>query len=322
VKIWPLLACFGGSVIAVVACGARSELPVPRPHQAEDAGPEAGPDVVDAPPDVPPDVPPPPDECADAGITFIYVITSQNDLLRFYPPDGQNGFKTIGFIDCPASQDSTPFSMAVDRKGTAYVVFSPSGELFEVSTLDASCKPTTFAQNQQNFPTTFGMGFSSNAADPGETLFVAGDDLTGPAGAEPLATIDPLTFKLNTVGNFSMMIGNAELTGTGASQLFAFGIDSSDNSTIHLAEIDKPTAKVIDDKFLTLTTAPLPINAWAFAYWGGDFYFFTSANGQMASQVSKYHEGDPVTMQPLPVVAALDGLNIVGAGVSTCAPQQ
>jgi hypothetical protein len=324
VKIWPLLVCFGGSVVAAAACGARSELPVPRPHHAEDAGPDAEPDVVDAPPDVPPDVPPPPDDCADAGVTFVYLMTSQNHLLRFYPPDLPGGFVDLGLIDCPAQSGATPFSMAVDRTGAAYVVFSPSGELFKLSTLTLDCQPTGFVQNQEMFPTTFGMGFSSNPTDPGETLFVAGDYSATPGQGEPLATIDPKTFTLSTVGDFSKVIGNAELTGTGAAQLFAFGIETANNMTIglHLAEIDKTNAAVIDDKFLALSSGTAQITAWAFAFWGGDFYFFTSASGEMSSSVSRYHQGDPVTMQPLPVVATVSELNIVGAGVSTCAPQQ
>ena len=56
---------------------------------------------------------------------------------------------------------------------------------------------------------------------------------------------------------------------------------------------------------------------WAFAYWGGAFYFFTSTDGS-TSIVSRYVPGGPLA---LPTVTTL-GTPVVGAGVSTCAPQQ
>jgi hypothetical protein len=56
-------------------------------------------------------------------------------------------------------------------------------------------------------------------------------------------------------------------------------------------------------------------SAYAFAFWGGDFYFFTSMGGG-SSTVTRYHPDD----DSLKVVATLDR-TIVGAGVSTCAPE-
>lgn len=303
------LAVFGATILTAVACGARSELDVPVPP-ARDAGVDAPPDVVDAPPDVvdaPPDVPVA-DDCLDAGITYIYVITEENFLYAYDPP--ANVFHFRGVIDCPAPPGDTPFSMAVDRQGTAYVVFSPGGDLFRVSTANASCKPTGFLPHQNGFTPTFGMGFSANPSDPGETLYVASDS-TGTM-PERLATIDTTTFDLSVVGPFDKVIGNAELTGTGDSKLYGFGVQSP---TIHLAQIDKDTANILDDVFLSLPGGNT-VTAWAFAFWGGDFYFFTSAqNG--TSTVSRYTPGGPTSPTP---IGALDK-TIVGAGVSTCAPQ-
>ena len=58
--------------------------------------------------------------------------------------------------------------MAVDRGGTAYVVSNPDGHLWQVSTADASCKVTSFVPGQDGF-VNFGMGFSADMTDPGET---------------------------------------------------------------------------------------------------------------------------------------------------------
>jgi hypothetical protein len=341
---------FGATIIAVAACGARSSLDVEQfPHHepeagpdAEDAGPDAedAADVDDAPPDAPPDVVVPPPDCADAGTTFIYLITEQNELIHYYPPD--NDFGSVGFIQCAGP--GNPFSMAVDRKGTAYVLFD-QGNVFEVSTADATCKSTTYVPGQHDF-TLFGMGFSADVADPGETLFVARD--CGVAGASctsgadccseicaggmcvntgvspgtgSLGTLDTTTLHLTDVGHFNTDIGEAELTGTGAGDLYGFGVeDSTSPVTLHLAQIRKTDAHVIDDNFITMDTQPTTIDAWAFASWGGSFYFFTAtgADGN-TSTISKYTPGTPGT--PLAKkVASFDG-TIVGAGVSTCAPQ-
>ncbi len=326
---WFLL--FGASVLAV-ACGARTGLDVPSFHDAgseggsgsggsaflPDAGPDADadappdvPDVIDAAPDVPIDVPPPLD-CQEAGITYIYVITEENDLYRFYPPD--LSFTFIGTIACPTLGAGQPFSMAVDRKGKAYVVFSApendpdNGRLFEVSTANAACKATTFMQGQSDFTNTFGMGFSADTSDPDETLFVVGE-----GDPEPLASIDVDTFNLNLIGSFNSSIGNSELTGTGDGRLFAFGIDQTQLHG-HLAEIDKTNANVKTDLVLATVGTGTTV-AWAFAFWGGDFFFFTSS-GQGSSIVTRYQ---PESGQETDV-AKLDK-TIVGAGVSTCAPQ-
>lgn len=305
---------FAASIITVAACGARTGLRVD--ERQADAGPEpldAGPDIVDAADaaEEPDAVDPFPDvgvvDCQDAGITYIYLISSENELLRFYPPD--LSITTIGTIDCPSS--SQPFSMAVDRQGVAYVLFA-DGEIFRVSTLTASCKPTSFVSDPGLFAQTFGMGFSANKDDPGETLFIAGANLGNPGATSTLGTIDPTQFKLSPIAPMSKPIGNPELTGTGDARLFAFGPDAP---TSHLAEIDKATAQVKSDVLIDLQQSN--ISAWAFAFWGGDFYFFSSEQ-QGFSVVHKYTPGGSTTP---PAVAQIN-LTIVGAGVSTCAPSE
>ena len=257
--------------------------------------------VADAPPDVVTDAPPP--GCEDAGTTYIYVITEENALYRFYPPD--LSFVPIGTIACPGAGTNQPFSMAVDRSGKAFVVFN-DGTLYQVSTATAACAATPFVKGQGGFNPTFGMGFSSNKDDTGETLFVAEASST-----ERLATLDTKTFALSIIAPFSSTLGDAELTGTGDSRLFAFGIDGAVAGS-HLAEIDKATATVVSDVIVPVGSGA---HAWAFAFWGGDFYFFTST-AVGSSTVTRYHPDDG----SIGAVATLDK-TIVGAGVSTCAPQ-
>lgn len=128
---------------------------------------------------VPPDAPNP---CPDAGSTLVYVITTQNVLLSFYPPTAE--FRTIGTIACPVTvPGDDPFSMAVNHTGVAYVAFE-SGNVFKVSTLTAACEATARIPSGPIFTSGYGMGFSANvgvdagAGDSGddvETLYLAGN---------------------------------------------------------------------------------------------------------------------------------------------------
>lgn len=312
---WILRAWFvgiGAALVAIAACGARTGLPVPEVDiGVEDAGPDvidaappkdAGPDVVDAAPDAP-EV----EDCADAGVTYIYVVTSENELKSFYPPTAT--FSSIGTLDCPHEMGSSPFSMAVDRKGTAYVVFRPEGELFKVSTATAACQATTFVPGQNGF-VTFGMGFSTNQNGPGETLYVAESNFNG-IPSQGLGSIDPATLDLTFITPFSPDLGNAvELTGTGGGRLYGLFIDANLNQS-YIASIDKQTGAV------TFPVAvPLGANttSFAFAFWGGDFYVF-HAESSGPTVVSRYSPKDGT----LTDVATLP-THVVGVGVSTCAP--
>ncbi len=246
-------------------------------------------------------------DCPDADATLIYVISVDYELYSFYPPDGT--FKLIGNIACPSDPGATPFSMAVDRKGTAFILFNDE-RLYRVSTLNAACVSTPYVPRQSNFG-TFGMGFATNDIGPTEALYVSGDR-NGNAASD-LARIDMTTFKLTVVGDPG--VERAELTGTGDGRLFAFYTKNlnSNGPPSYIGEINTQTAQVIAEKrFDTVDQG----NAWAFAFWGGDFYMF-HAPSQASSTVTRWRPSDDSVVQ----VATLP-TRIVGAGVSTCAPQQ
>ncbi|MEO7111167.1 MAG: hypothetical protein ABI183_12080 [Polyangiaceae bacterium] len=298
------------------ACGSRTALPGDFDAVVtgnDDSGTDARRKDSGFDANIPPiDARPPVDasrlDCPDADATLIYLITTDNQLLSFYPPAAS--FTLIGNIACPSS--STPFSMAVDRRGTAYVEFN-DGNLFKVSTATAACVATSFATPQQGF-VNFGMGFATIGGGPAEQLFIAGDSSGG--GNAGLGSIDIPTFTTSFIGQFSPLIDGAELTGTGDGRLFAFWPDSLTDigngipSDTNISEIDKTTGDLIG-------TDPLPgvqiIGGWAFGYWGGDFYTFTGSSG---STINRYRPTDKTVLQ-----VATYPSEIVGAGVSTCAPQ-
>jgi hypothetical protein len=227
----------------------------------------------------------PTDDCSEAA-KLIYVVGVSYELYSYHPPTKQ--FKEIGLINCPAS-GATPFSMAVDRSGRAWVLHN-NGQIFFVDTTTAECSPSGFQPYQQGF-TTFGMGFVSDT--PGsneETLYVGNFD------GQNLGKID-------------------EITGTGDARLYGF-FNSNGGSTTNVAQIDKSNAAIISN------AQPAGVSVgggWAFAFWGGSFYLFTAPDG--SSRVTKFtpDPNNPNTGTTSIEVQSV-GFTIVGAGVSTCAP--
>jgi hypothetical protein len=199
---------------------------------------------------------------------------------------------------------ASPNSMAVTRSGIAFTNFN-DGTLFEVSTLNAACKATTYKPMQLNWD-QFGMGFTA-APDGGETLYISGA-MPMPAG---LATVDTTSFIASYVGTYMPTQQDlCELTGNGAGELYGY-CSINNNSASRLIQIDPMTAKV-------LSSHPFAFNigsAYAFAFWGGAFWIFHG--DPPFSTVTKY---DPVTKTE--TTAGMAPFLIVGAGVSTCAPMK
>ena len=251
------------------------------------------------------------DGCDDRA-RLVYVLSDSNDLLQFMPD--KLTFKLVGKLNCVVPGGS-PFSMSVDRQATAWVLYQKlggGGGLFEVSTLDATCKPTNYSNGQLGFD-LFGMGFSANSkGSKQETLFIAGgkssswNKLNGNLGTIGIPGLG-VTYK----GKIDVPGGSPELTGDGDGKLWGFFPASSPPS---VREIDKVTGKT--GKTFTIPAGSMSnVQAWAFARWGGSFYLFFKAQFDSSSAVFKIDPTGAVSK-----VIAKTGYNIVGAGVSSCAP--
>ncbi len=245
-----------------------------------------------------------PGDCTEAS-KLVYVVSEANDLFS-YAPD-KSIFTKVGHLVCPGA--GRAHSMSVDRSGTAWVNFT-TGSLFKVSTKDASCEATPFVPGQHGF-VKFGMAFSANGPNSkDETLYVssAGDQ----ESAEGLAVVDLATFVLTPVGTFSGRLSTegCELTGTGDGRLYGF---FSTKPAATFAAIDMARGATSLDRTLDgLATG----SAWAFSFWGGDFWFYTSVGS--TSKVTRLRtSGDGSIATVIPDVG---NMHIVGAGVSTCAP--
>jgi hypothetical protein len=294
------------------ACGARTGFEVVPVDETSDGGLDASFDARrDGPTDAPVDVVLPDatrrSDCADAGITYIYTLTSDEHIYSFDPPSST--FTHVGPLSCPSPPNTRPNSMGVDRKGTAYVSYD-DGSLYRVSTANAACAATTFVPGQDGWG-KYGMGFSGITNGPRETLYVAEANYNTPS--KGLATIDTMSYAFNLVGPFSTPLGDAvELTGTGDGRLYGFFLANPGPGGF-LAEIDKSNAAI-----LSMTGLPIGSSSasFAFAFWGGDFYFFIASSSTSPTTVTRYRPSD----KSLVDVAMLSS-PVVGAGVSTCAPQ-
>ena len=218
----------------------------------------------------------------------IYVVATDKVLYRFYPDT--LAFVRIGTLGCPTTAGT--FSMAIDRRGTAWVEYT-DGRLYAVNTTNATCTPTAFVPGQTGF-TTFGMGYAKNGDSAnGETLYVAGSGL---------AALDTKTFQLNFLG--SLTFGRTELTGLDTS-LYAFSVGSG-----VVAGLNKATGATEATYRTSATDAD---SAFAFAQWGGDFWLFTGSEHTTVTRYSPTTDVSTVAVQDT-------GMLIVGAGSSTCAP--
>jgi hypothetical protein len=251
---------------------------------------------------------------------LVYVLSVNNELLSFQPD--KKLFTTIGTLGCNVPPGATPNSMAVDRNATAWVNYvandgtaDTAGWVYKVSTSDASCEATPSITLPNPSWYRLGMGFSTDTANgTTETLFVTGTGMVGSANSPGLGTIDLTAKKLTPIAQFTgdaKLTGqSAELTGTGDARLFGFFT----TTPVRVAQIDKAGAKILND--LPVAGVPTPL-AWAFSFWGGSFYLYTSPDGTTPSTVTKF---DPATQSVDATYNLTAPVAIDGAGVSTCAP--
>ena len=130
-----------------------------------------------------------------------------------------------------------------------------------------------------------------------------------------LVRVGPPSLALTLVGPLATD-GVPELTGTGDGRLFGFvnsGVQG-ESFTPELVELDPDSASVSSESALGTPTDP---TGFAFAFWGGDFYFFTGTLDGDSTVAKLSSNGDFE-----PTYAVLSQETIVGAGASTCAPLQ
>jgi hypothetical protein len=236
----------------------------------------------------------------------VYLLTKQYQLLAYSP--ATKALDVIGNLECPAEYATWPFSMAVDRKGGAWVMYS-SGELFAVSTANAACQPTPWQVPSADWMEC-GMGFAADGAKGtpagnSESLY-----LGSPKGK--LGKLNLQQWQVTPMGPLAIQPGWPELTGTAMGELWGFFPQSQ---PMKIARIAKDTGQV--DQVKSVDSLGLsPVKNWAFAHWGGKMLVFYQGEKDASTSVYAY---DPADGSYGLFHAAL-GYPVVGAGVSTCAP--
>lgn len=267
-----------------------------------------------------PNVPPPLCPCAE-NTDRIHVVTVNGALWAFDPPTLDFEL-VVDLLPLPGCATPQFFSMSLDRDGLAWLQHSDG----TLRTLDinapVACDNPGFVPPPELLITNFGMGFVSESIDnPCDTLF--GHRISGFGGPDGPGV--GLLFEIDTdvpdvVGSYPTDFNRAELTGTGDGRLFAF----VDSIPAKLVELEKDSGATLDQIDLIGIDAS---TAFAFAAYGGDFYFFTGSDSNFnRSEVNHidYDDSDGNGEQDITEIVAevpFDGL-ISGAGVSTCAPSE
>lgn len=241
-----------------------------------------------------------------AASQLLYVMSTATgpnnevDIYSFDPPS--KVFTKVATTDCNAVGQAN--SMAIDRNLVAYLNFIGGIYKFDLT------KKTGCQNSGISLPSGFtqvGMGYSSDApGSSAETLYIDG------IGGGGLAKIvNNAVVPIGKFANDPNISGqSAELTGTGDAKLFGYFTTSPN---VRVAGLDKTNANVLSDD--VLSGFPPPAD-WAFSFWGGDFYLYSS-NGFSNSKVVHYTPSTKaVDLSYVPDV----GFIIIGAGVSTCAP--
>ncbi len=243
--------------------------------------------------------------CAVQDAELIYVVDSQNRLSSFDPRKlPGNALHLVGRLRCTSS--STPNSMAIDRKGVAWLGYQ-NGKIYRASIIDAKCDPAGWKPAGEA-TRVFGMGYvTKGPRTEEELLFVAGgvDDPD-----YKLATIDTEQKTWNRVARLSIH-SHPELTGTSEGKLYGYYPTPGRG---FVQEIDRTKGTAVGPVW-KLPDSGGRVDSYAFAHYGGVFYVFTSVDGGTSS----VHAIDKKT-GTVKLVDRDVGYEIVGAGVSTCAP--
>ncbi|MCO4745884.1 MAG: hypothetical protein KC912_13905 [Proteobacteria bacterium] len=244
----------------------------------------------------PMDDPPPGDDC-DHTSDLIYVIDRGEEAIYTFDP-GTQQFAFVGDLDC-GSFEGSPASMAIGRDGNAYVRYS-SNSLFAVDLDTMACSATDYGTSFGSF----GMGYATqNDETWRDDLYVA--------NAGSLARVNLQSYALENVGSLP---SQSELTGNAAGELWAF---LPLESPALLVRLDKTNAEVVQSHSLPAFSL-VDLDTFAFANWGGEFFLFVRYYG-MGNSTDIYKVSRSGQMSR---VASDTGMDVVGAGVSTCAPTE
>ena len=270
------------------------EEPEPQPEPE----PEVTPEEPDPQPEPEEEVPPPVDDCEETS-ELLYAVDKNDGGLYLFDPVG-GSFELLGIPDC-GMFSGTPASMAVARNGIAYVRYS-SSTLYAIDVETLECSETQMSVSSFG---KFGMGYATLHGNTWQDeLFIA--------NRNTLAKLNTTTFQVENIGPLP---SQSELTGNALGELWGvFPLETP----AQIMELDRSSGQPQRSITLTFMPSPMNIDTFAFATWGGDFYVFLRLYG-MGESTRVYRVS---TTGFTEVLSNETGRNIVGVGVSTCAPTE
>jgi hypothetical protein len=264
-----------------------------------------------------------PADCAPGLAQVVYVISDMNDLYTFDPTKFPSGgaFNPVGTVPCVPNGEYVN-AMAIDRHGTLYLDFSGGSIATMPTTLPLKCTPQPYLYGQAGFTNALQMAFSADSqGSSAETLYVS--DMGGPLGvcSQPmpgpgctgrgLGKLDVNTWNLTALGAFTGTASgyNALLAGTGNGDLYGMFTTTPPS----YGPIDKTNGHTNPPLPQVLSSVSFGTGGYAWAFWGGDFYFFTAPSGNTVPQHLATSTGMVTSGVMLSFV-------VVAAASSTCAP--
>ncbi|WP_237244394.1 MULTISPECIES: hypothetical protein [Sorangium] len=248
--------------------------------------------------------------CSDV-THHIYLVSPYQELFSFHPASLE--LHRIGRLPCG---DGRPFSMAVDRNGVAWIV-DWNGSVIRVDIATGRCEATPYKVEEGVPFSRFGMAFAADDGPDQETLYVRDAVFFGDTDevnrARTLGVFDRRSYAVHPLGQGAG--ANADLTGTGDGRLFGFVKQPAEGSFV--SELDKLTGATLSERALPGVTIG---SSWAFATWGGAFWFFVTNDQDVFS--SLVYRLDPDSQAPPELVMPVLLTAVIGAGVSTCAPTE
>jgi hypothetical protein len=210
------------------------------------------------------------DECTCAtGNDEIFVLSDDAELWTYAPLTDAFTFRAD--VACPGA--AKPFSMAVDRRGVAWILYSSDGVVRTFDPADpGSCALAGVFVDDPTFK-YFGLTFAPAAPLAAcDRLFLFNYSGSGPfkegPGIGALGVFDPYADVPQVTALGPTDYDGGELAGTGDARLFAFaGADPA-----KLIEYDQTTAGPLS---VLPLTGLRKTRASAFAFHGGDAWFFT-----------------------------------------------
>ncbi|CAF4026135.1 unnamed protein product [Adineta steineri] len=237
-------------------------------------------------------------KCTSETSTYVYLLDQDSNLFQFHPETFTVTF--IAMINC--STTAYPYSMAIQRNGTAWVLFT-DGSLYTFNVTNVQCQTTTYVAEQEGL-ILFGMHFATDGSNNNEKLYLSSDSSNPPFR---LATLDIDTLEISIIGYYETISARAELTGTNDGKLFGL----FEGAPYVIAEINRTNGEILSKTSQDMIQYTSDSSNFAFTTYSSNFFLFVGDNS--FTDIFIYNLSTKITTKTTRI-----SNGIVGSAVSTC----